>query len=91
MVIEDLHWIDSASEELLGKVIDGEAKWRLLILTTRRPEYASPWINYSIIAKLFLEPLPSDDIRRIIRKRLGIEFTIPIAPNIPRLRSIQLL
>ena len=34
MVIEDLHWIDSVSEELLGKIIDSEAKLRLLILTT---------------------------------------------------------
>ncbi|MBV8289452.1 MAG: hypothetical protein JOZ35_21275, partial [Hyphomicrobiales bacterium] len=31
LVIEDLHWLDSVSEELLGKFIDGEAKLRLLI------------------------------------------------------------
>ena len=33
MVIEDLHWIDSVSEELLGKIVDSEAKLRLLVLT----------------------------------------------------------
>ena len=38
-MIEDLHWIDSASEELLGKIVDSEANLRLLLLTTRRPEY----------------------------------------------------
>ena len=48
MVIEDLHWIDSASEELLGKIIDSEAKLRLLLLTTRRPEYAPPWLDRAI-------------------------------------------
>jgi predicted ATPase len=42
LLIEDLHWIDSVSAELLGKFIDSEAKLRLLILTTRRPEYARP-------------------------------------------------
>ena len=26
LVIEDLHWIDSASEELLGKIVDSESK-----------------------------------------------------------------
>ena len=36
MVIEDLHWIDSVSEELLDKIIDSEAKLRLPLLTTRR-------------------------------------------------------
>ena len=37
MMIEDLHWIDSASEELLGKIIDSEAKLRLLLLTHAPP------------------------------------------------------
>ena len=32
MVIEDLHWIDSVSAELLGKIIDSESKLPLLIL-----------------------------------------------------------
>ena len=41
MVIEDLHWIDSVSEELLGKIVNSEAKLRLLLLTTRRPEYVA--------------------------------------------------
>ena len=33
MMIEDLHWIDSVSEELLNKIIDSEAELRLLLLT----------------------------------------------------------
>ena len=59
MVIEDLHWIDSASEELLGKIVDSEAKLRLLLLTTRRPEYSPPWLDRSVVTKLPLEPLPT--------------------------------
>jgi len=43
LLIEDLHWIDSVSQEVLGKIVDGEAKLRLLILHTRRPEYEPPW------------------------------------------------
>ena len=73
VVIEDLHWIDSASEELLGKIIDSEAKLRLLLLTTRRPEYAPPWLDCAVVSKLLLEPLPIGDIRRLIRSRLGVE------------------
>jgi hypothetical protein len=33
---------NSVSEELLSKIIDSEAKFRLLVLTTRRPEYSPP-------------------------------------------------
>ncbi len=39
LLLEDLHWIDSVSEEVLGRIIDGEAELRLLLLHTRRPEY----------------------------------------------------
>ena len=73
MVIEDLHWIDSVSEELLGKIIDSEAKLRLLLLTTRRPEYAPPWLDRATVTKLPLEPLPTGDIRHLVQARLGVE------------------
>ena len=73
LVIEDLHWIDSASEELLGKIVNGEAKLRLLLLTTRRPEYSPPWLARAVVSNLLLEPLPTGDIRRLIRSRLGVE------------------
>ena len=73
MMIEDLHWIDSVSEELLGKIIDSEAKLRLLLLTTRRPEYAPPWLDRAVVTKLPLEPLPTGDIRHLVQARLGVE------------------
>jgi class 3 adenylate cyclase len=73
VVIEDLHWIDSASEELLGKIVHSEAKLRLLLLTTRRPEYSPPWLARAAVSKLLLEPLPTGDIRRLIQSRLGVE------------------
>ena len=28
LLIEDLHWIDSVSQEVLGKIVEGEAKLR---------------------------------------------------------------
>lgn len=73
LVIEDLHWIDGASEEFLGKIIDSETKLRSLLLTTRRPEYSPPWLARAIVSKLALEPLPLGDIRRLIGARLGGE------------------
>ena len=73
MIIEDLHWIDSASEELLGKIIDSEAKLRPLLITTRRPEYSPPWLARTVVSKLLLKPLPIADIRRLIQTRLEVE------------------
>jgi class 3 adenylate cyclase len=72
MLVEDLHWIDSASEELLHKIVDSDAKLRLLLLMTRRPEYSPPWLDCAGVTKLRLEPLGIDDIRRLVRARLEI-------------------
>ncbi len=76
MVIEDLHWVDSASEELLGRIIENEAKLRLLLLTTRRPEFAPPWLDRSVVTKLPLQPLPAGDVRHLIQQRLSVD-TLP--------------
>jgi len=37
IVFEDLHWLDSASEDILAKIIAIEEPLQLLILHTRRP------------------------------------------------------
>jgi len=73
LMIEDLHWIDGASEEFLGKIVDSETKLRLLFLTTRRPEYSPPWLARPVVSRLPLEPLRLGDIRRLIGARLGVE------------------
>jgi class 3 adenylate cyclase len=72
MVIEDLHWIDSVSEEVLGKIVESQAKQHLLLLHTRRPEYKPPWLDKTVVTSLSLEPLPAGDIRRLIETRLGV-------------------
>ena len=73
LLIEDLHWIDSVSQEVLGAIIGGEINLRLLLLHTRRPEYEPAWLDRAMVAKLRLEPLPAGDIRRLIQARLGVE------------------
>lgn len=74
MLIEDLHWIDSVSEEVLGKIIGGESKLPLLILCTRRPEYEPAWLDQHMVTRLPLEPLSAGDVRRLAQARLGVEI-----------------
>ena len=49
---------------------------RLLVITTRRPEYLSRWLDYSAVTKLPLEPLAAGDIRHLIQERLSVA-TLP--------------
>jgi class 3 adenylate cyclase len=71
MVIEDLHWIDSASEELLGKIVDSKSNLPLLLLHSRRPEYVPAWLDRAVVTKLHLQPLPAGAIGRLVQARLG--------------------
>jgi class 3 adenylate cyclase len=73
MVIEDLHWIDSASEELLGKIVSSERKLQLLIVHTRRPEYTPSWLHRRDIIKLPLDSLHTSEIRHLVQMRLAID------------------
>jgi hypothetical protein len=70
VLIEDLHWIDSASQDVLGKIVDGVKKLSLLILHTRRPEYEPIWRERPVVKTLRLEPLAAVDIRRLVQARL---------------------
>jgi class 3 adenylate cyclase/tetratricopeptide (TPR) repeat protein len=74
MVIEDLHWIDSVSAEVLGKIVQEQVKLRLLLVTTRRPEYVPPWLKRAAITELRLEPLPKGDIHRLVQTRLQVDI-----------------
>jgi class 3 adenylate cyclase len=72
LVIEDLHWTDSASEDLLGKIIGASAGFRALVLLTQRPEHQSKWMGQPHVSRLPLEPLPAQHVRRLISSRLGL-------------------
>lgn len=72
MVIEDLHWIDSVSEELLAKIVDSDVKLQLLLLQTRRPEYVPTWLGRATVTELPLEPLSAGDILRLVQTRFAV-------------------
>jgi class 3 adenylate cyclase/tetratricopeptide (TPR) repeat protein len=71
MIVEDLHWIDSASEELLTRIIEASGPLSLMIVHTRRPEYQPPWLTQPNVSRLPLMPLSADETARIVRSRLG--------------------
>jgi class 3 adenylate cyclase/tetratricopeptide (TPR) repeat protein len=43
VVVEDLHWIDPSSEELLGMVVEATTHLPILTMITTRPEHPSHW------------------------------------------------
>jgi class 3 adenylate cyclase len=72
LLVEDVHWIDTASEGLLRTLVENADQTNLMILTLRRPEYLPDWLNRSDVTTLALAPLTGDDIRQLVQSRLGI-------------------
>ena len=73
LLIEDIHWIDRASEEVLSRIASDDARLGLLILHTRRPEYQPPWSGGPSVTALRLDPLSAGDIQRLVQTRLGVD------------------
>jgi class 3 adenylate cyclase/predicted ATPase len=53
-IVEDLHWVDPSTLELLGLVIDQVATASILMLLTGRPEFRPPWTPRAHVAQLMV-------------------------------------
>ncbi len=60
VAVEDMHWIDPASEALGGMVESLEGVPLLLVLTYR-PGYRPPWLEKSHVTQIALQPLSTED------------------------------
>jgi class 3 adenylate cyclase/tetratricopeptide (TPR) repeat protein len=71
ILLEDLQWIDSASEEILARVVRADAGLRLAIVHTRRPEYLPRWLDQASTTTLRLARLSDAETCRIAHERFG--------------------
>jgi DNA-binding NtrC family response regulator/tetratricopeptide (TPR) repeat protein len=70
VVIEDLHWIDRASEELVASMVDALPGASVLFVVTYRPGYEPPWLNKSFATQLSLPPLSDEDSLKVAQSVL---------------------
>ena len=71
LLIEDAHWIDSLSQDLLARLVETADQTNLMILTTHRPEYGLPYADLPGLTTLTLRPLDAADLRALVRSRPG--------------------
>ena len=73
LIVEDLHWIDPSTMELLTLFIERQRDAAILTVLTARPEFIPPWQ----IGLLSLSPLPMHEVTEmIISLRGGISAEI---------------
>jgi AAA ATPase domain/Adenylate and Guanylate cyclase catalytic domain len=77
LLLEDLHWIDSASEDLLARSAELEEQLPLLLVCSHRPEYVPRWLPRDATT-ITLSPLSAQATSDIVQSRLG-QVTPPAA------------
>jgi class 3 adenylate cyclase/tetratricopeptide (TPR) repeat protein len=70
-VIEDLHWIDEASEILLGELLGSVEGTQTLAIVNFRPEYEPSWTGPPDYHEISLQPLGPADTGELLRDLAG--------------------
>src|SRR5712671_5150551 len=60
VVVEDAHWADPSSLELVELIVERAPSLPLLIIVTFRPEFAAPWIGRPHVSLINLSRLPRE-------------------------------
>jgi class 3 adenylate cyclase/tetratricopeptide (TPR) repeat protein len=76
LVVEDLHWVDPASEAMLATLIASVAGTKTLVLVNYRPEYAPPWSDCEVYRELALEPLTPADTAELLGDVAGKDASL---------------
>ena len=66
VVIEDLHWIDPSSEELLDELIQGISDLPILCLLTFRPQYKPRWTGQPEATFISINRLDQEYRRQLV-------------------------
>jgi class 3 adenylate cyclase/predicted ATPase len=70
-VVEDLHWIDPSSLDLLTQLIERVPQTRQLVVFSFRPEFVPPWPEDAGLERLDLNRLDRDASVRIVTEVAG--------------------
>jgi class 3 adenylate cyclase/tetratricopeptide (TPR) repeat protein len=66
VVLEDLHWLDASSLELVAETLGRIAALPVLVLMSVRPGFQPPWASYPDRRDIELAPLADRDLRQVI-------------------------
>jgi class 3 adenylate cyclase/tetratricopeptide (TPR) repeat protein len=71
LIVEDLHWVDPSTLELLSLLIEPCAQRRLCLVLTARPEFHPPWAMVAHLTALTLRRLAPTEVGRVVTHVVG--------------------
>ena len=78
IVVEDLHWADPTTLDLLRGLAERGARAPLFVLITARPEFRAPWGVRSHHSMISLAPLNRDQVQHMVGE-LAARHALPKA------------
>lgn len=76
MIVEDLHWIDPTSLELLGQLMEAIVALPVLLVATFRTEFAPPWAARPHIRAMTIARLGAQETEALLDEVIG-EHALP--------------
>jgi class 3 adenylate cyclase len=76
VLLDDAHWIDPASDELVQVIAASVRGTRTLMLANFRPEYKPAWVGGSHYHQLVLSPLGAEASHELLRDLLGSDVSL---------------
>jgi class 3 adenylate cyclase/predicted ATPase len=71
LLIEDLHWADPSTLDLLGEIVERQANLPALMVSTARPEFSAAWLDHPRCRKILVEALAPEDTRALVARVIG--------------------
>ncbi|MEA2437034.1 MAG: hypothetical protein QOF65_1590 [Thermoleophilaceae bacterium] len=87
VLIEDLHWLDGASEAFLGSLVEATPGARALLVLNFRPEYRASWMARSFYRQIALAPLGPAAAERMLVELLGSHASVAESLSLIRARA----
>ena len=77
LIIEDVHWADQATRDLLGSLFTRLLDARIAVIVSYRSDdlhrrhplrrTLAEWLRLPVVTRVYLDPLPADDVRALVR------------------------
>jgi class 3 adenylate cyclase/tetratricopeptide (TPR) repeat protein len=71
IIVEDLHWLDEASEDFVSTLVDAVEGSRTMLVLTFRPTYAVPWTNCAYYHQISLADLTPTETNDLVSELIG--------------------
>lgn len=71
LIVEDAHWLDPTTLDLMTRVMDHSRQMRMLVVITFRPDFRPVWVEYSQVTFLTLNRLPRRHSAELIATMTG--------------------